>query len=255
MFLWGKRWSALPPPEPKPGGQFSAPPAASSPLASPLSSDSTDSLTWLTLSFLHNISTPLSTLATVLEDLSPSLPESANQVLQATLQSLIQTTHLHSDSLRGNVAKQPVDLVLISQRLTPLLKQICHPYSLKIDCHTSCLFLVGDSAAWEQILINLTLNSREALREQHQTNGSIWLTLAKQKQFCLITWKDSGVGIKPETWRKIQQPLTGNWKKDPHGYGLRSCRYWWEKAFQGQISLQTQPNWCLILQARLAAPE
>ncbi len=216
-------------------------------------SPSSEHLLWFSLAFLHNISTPLSTLATLIEDIIPSLPPATANLLRSTMQNVLNSTSLQSKSLRGTFPSEVFNPVETVQQMTPLLQRILSPHSLHLFFSEAQFLIHGNSNALEQILINLALNTRNALRSLPENSGEALLTIEQVHGKCHISWRDTGPGISTKKWESIQKPFKKTSTQQTHGFGLRSIRFWWENSFQGELLLQRKPHWAIILQTNIAS--
>lgn len=206
---------------------------------------------WYTLAFLHNISTPLSTLASLIDDIIPSIQPSVASTLHSTVQSLLQATSLHSESLQGTWKKEKIEISHKTKKIVPLLYRLAYPYTLYVKLPDQRIFVQGNAAAWEQILVNLVKNSRETL-ESHRIDpwlGWIEIRLTSNLKTWRLTWSDSGWGVPPSIWRMVFTPLSKRWRPQPRGFGLRSVRFWWENTFHGSLQLRRWPRWRVVLEA------
>lgn len=77
----------------------------------------------------------------------------------------------------------------------------------------------GDSSHLKQVLINLVMNSYEALAER----GHIHLVATPEKDRVVIKVSDDGCGIEKETLEKVFEPFYTT-KSDGTGIGLAICR-------------------------------
>lgn len=202
---------------------------------------------WYTLAFLHNISTPLSIVASIIEEMLPDLDQETAHVLDRTMRSLLGTTHLHQTSLFGAWQAETFDLAAETRTLLPVLQTMADGYKVILRTNSRPALVHGYKAAWEQILINLTNNSRNSLIRTGKNPSSSWmrLTIQATDTGLQIWWTDTGPGIPQHIWEQAQTPLSPQWAPKHHGYGLRSVRFWWENAFGGDIRLRTWPYWAL----------
>lgn len=210
--------------------------------------------TWYTLAFLHNISTPLSVLSSLVDDVLPDLPPSVAKTLQTTVRTLLQSTQLHGVSLTGQWRRESFEICRATESILPLLQSLSKPYEVVVILPHKPIFVFGTLAAWEEILVNLVKNSTNSLlRENIPGNtGKIWLKLTCKKNTWHLYWYDSGPGIPISVWKKLQNPLSQTTPHtSKHGYGMRSVQFWWRQAFSGDISLHHEPWWSLHFQAPL----
>lgn len=210
-------------------------------------------LSWQTLAFLHNISTPLSTLASLIDSLPTDLTPTISQTLHATVHSLLNATHLQAATITGCWQPVPIEITSTTIKILPLLKKLAAPYQLRTSFPAECIVACGNVAAWEQILVNFTKNSWQALNRLQTTEskqtGWISLTLRVQHNTWSLIWSDSGPGIPTSIWRACFKPHPHPTSNQLHGFGLRSVRFWWKTAFGGKIQLRRGTLWSLHLTA------
>ena len=95
-----------------------------------------------------------------------------------------------------------------------------------------------DSALIEQVLINLTLNAMDAVKERPEPR--ITLSAEKQDQRTVIRISDNGSGIAPELLDKIFIPFFST-KKSGNGIGLSLCKQVM-MLHKGHISVKSVEN-------------
>lgn len=96
----------------------------------------------------------------------------------------------------------------------------------------------ADSALIEQVLINLTLNAMDAVKEHPQPRIS--LSAEKQDQRTILRIADNGSGIAPELLDKIFIPFFST-KKTGNGIGLSLCKQVM-MLHKGHISVKSVEN-------------
>lgn len=96
----------------------------------------------------------------------------------------------------------------------------------------------ADSALIEQVLINLTLNAMDAVKEHPQPRIS--LSAEKQDQKTVLRIADNGSGIAPELLDKIFIPFFST-KKTGNGIGLSLCKQVM-MLHKGHISVKSVEN-------------
>lgn len=100
------------------------------------------------------------------------------------------------------------------------------------------LSINADSALIEQVLINLTLNAMDAVKEHPQPRIS--LSAEKQDQRTVLRIADNGSGIAPELLDKIFIPFFST-KKTGNGIGLSLCKQVM-MLHKGHISVKSVEN-------------
>jgi C4-dicarboxylate-specific signal transduction histidine kinase len=115
-----------------------------------------------------------------------------------------------------------------------------------VECH-----LVPGQTIWAnrnnlvQVLMNLLLNSADALKEKQFVNGdmpTIWVEGREEKGLSVVCVRDNGTGIKKKDVDKIYDPFfTTKDVGKGTGLGLSIC-YRIVEAYDGRISVRTEPG-------------
>ncbi len=100
--------------------------------------------------------------------------------------------HLHQERITlDGIAKNAVETV------RPLIGQRRH--SLETSLPPQPIWLYGDAARLEQVIVNLLTNAAKYMDE----GGHIWLTVAQEGDQAVLRVRDTGVGIAPELLPRI----------------------------------------------------
>ena len=166
----------------------------------------------------HELRNPLAALANAVQLLrlqksEAPLQQQARHVIE---RQLGQLTHLVDDLLevsrittgRVQLRQQQIALSGIVERAVetaqPLITQ--HRHGLKVSLPLEPVFMLGDAARLEQVLVNLLTNAAKYTDE----GGRIWLSVESEKvagvvatgaaavPMVLIRVRDTGIGIAPE---------------------------------------------------------
>jgi signal transduction histidine kinase len=93
----------------------------------------------------------------------------------------------------------------------------------------------------EQVLTNLILNSRDAIKNLKKA-GKIWITLSHDHEWIIIDVKDEGTGIPQDILAKIFDPFfTTKEVGKGVGLGLSICQSIIEK-HKGTVRVESEPN-------------
>ncbi len=93
-----------------------------------------------------------------------SAGESLARIAQASQRAASLTRRLLAFSHKQPVQFKPIQLSAAAQGLTKMLSQLIgEPYQLHLDCTADLPAIRADEGNVEQILINLTLNARDAM--------------------------------------------------------------------------------------------
>ena len=151
---------------------------------------------------------------------------------------IIQTVRRLSSS--QGLEYNTIDLTGLVRDLTPLAKIICKSVSLTIDIQTQrdTVLVTADRTAIEQVLINLIVNSCEALdglKNDTERKPTIRVTLTASDSHAIVRVQDNGRGIDENVRDEIFNSFVTT-KADGVGLGLNLSRSIVEK-HRGWISL------------------
>jgi len=105
--------------------------------------------------------------------------------------------HLRLEQISlGGIVEQAVETV------RPLIEQ--HRHTLNVSLPAEPLWIEGDGARIEQVIVNLLTNSAKYTED----GGSIVVTLDSEKSEAVLRVRDSGVGIAPELMPRIFELFT-----------------------------------------------
>ena len=170
----------------------------------------------------NNILMGISSFAELLHVMSASEPKKqayTQQILAASARAAELVEQLLVFSAKRGSKAERVNLVRILQESSNLLRQILGPKcELKMNlCAGSCN-VIGDPVQLQQVILNLASNARDAM-----TSGGIFrvgvakINLLKPKEnqnvmipagsYALLTFSDSGMGIKPELINRVFEPF------------------------------------------------
>jgi signal transduction histidine kinase len=132
-----------------------------------------------------------------------------------------------------------VDLVsLIEEAIASLKPQkLFKDLDIRIECSSAEIFVTGDIDQLRQVMINILLNSAQAMKAK----GQIQIAMTRQSDNALIYVDDNGPGIPEPDCEKVFQPFFST--KAPGegtGLGLPLCRKLIE-AHGGEVYAQQAP--------------
>lgn len=197
---------------------------------------------------IHEIKNPLAGLSSYLKYFSQldSFSDSEIQEDLLIMEDSIQRIHhmiksLLSFSRHRKEKIEEIDLdAAVETTLKSLALKISENIETQITIESPCL-IQGDWQIVQQILINLIMNSLDALSDQ---KGAIRIATTKKgepedSQVQLMI-QDTGPGIKPEILKKLFQPFQTT-KEEGTGLGLFTCRGLM-KNMGGNIQLSSSPQ-------------
>ncbi|GAB4550043.1 MAG: hypothetical protein Tsb0013_11600 [Phycisphaerales bacterium] len=124
-------------------------------------------------------------------------------------------------------ADRDVDLVaLIEESATLLERLVAGEASIHYDLDDARGYLVrGDPGRLRQVLVNMVVNARDAIRQQGRDDGEIKIVVLRIDGHILITLIDNGPGVPPELEERIFEPFfTTHRRGSGTGLGLALCR-------------------------------
>ncbi|MCK9410874.1 MAG: PAS domain S-box protein [Prolixibacteraceae bacterium] len=105
----------------------------------------------------------------------------------------------------------------------------------------------GNTYQFEQVILNLLINSKDAIEELEASLGmpmekKVSIRTYQLKKLIIVEVKDNGIGIKPEELEKIMLPFYTT-KEAGKGTGLGlSITFGIIKEMNGEIAFQSEPN-------------
>jgi PAS domain S-box-containing protein len=146
----------------------------------------------------------------------------SNSISQATIQATNLTRSLLTISRHGPIERRPLLLAKLIDETVDLLRRIL-PSSIKLVVTTgsgSLLQVNADGTQLQQVLMNLGLNSRDAMPNGGQLNISLSpVQGAVAPLLARISVADTGSGMIPEVRARILEPFFTT-KPQGHGTGL-----------------------------------
>ncbi len=118
---------------------------------------------------------------------------------------------------------------------------------LQLQLADSLPFAYGNTYQFEQVILNLLINSKDAMDELEEKSGKpiakkIVVSTSHTINQLLIEVKDNGIGIRPEELEKIMLPFYTT-KEAGKGTGLGlSITFGIIKEMKGEINFQSEPN-------------
>ncbi|HEY1125233.1 MAG TPA: GAF domain-containing sensor histidine kinase [Sphingobium sp.] len=187
-------------------------------------------------SIAHELAQPLAAIATNSEtalrwlSASPANPEGAKHALQRIVRDA-DRAHDVIKRTRALIAKEepefapcPINL-LIEEVIFMLSDELIRAgIHVEIDLDPSRPFVQANSVQVQQVLINLIINARDAMRSLTDRPGRLRLTSARSDgQWVTVQVIDNGEGIAPEAQSQLFEHLFST-KKEGLGLGLPISR-------------------------------
>jgi two-component system, cell cycle sensor histidine kinase and response regulator CckA len=152
-------------------------------------------------------------------DITPEIGESLDEIAAAVSRAAGLTTQLLTFSRRSVFTTSELDLNEVVKHLSKMLRRLLgEQIFVQLDLAPERLTFLGDAGLMEQVLVNLAVNARDAMRE----GGTLRITTSRetrpvrgpagtealdQAEFVRLTVADSGIGIPLELRSKIFEPF------------------------------------------------
>jgi PAS domain S-box-containing protein len=158
-------------------------------------------------------------LMTATEKFTGKAAESLKEIAEAGKRASALTRQLMTFSRKQEIAPQPVDLNSIVNNITKMLGRVLgEDVALEVDFAPDLPLIKADIGQIEQILLNLAVNSRDAMpRGGRLKIGTSCLNIDAQAarqnpeatpgRFVRLVFSDSGCGIPPENLGRIFEPF------------------------------------------------
>jgi len=111
---------------------------------------------------------------------------------------------------------------------------------IEADIPSNLPKIMMDPGQIHQVILNLLLNSAEALNSARIKNGSIKISVNSQKSELTMTIADNGPGIPEEMFPRLFEPHITS-KEKGHGLGLSTCKKIVD-SHGGEISASNDPH-------------
>jgi signal transduction histidine kinase len=144
------------------------------------------------------------------------------------------------------LAAGPVDLGALVSKQAPMLREtLGEGVRLQVEHPREPVLVLGDAVSLEQLLLNLAYNARDAMPE----GGTLFLRLervpgasAGEHGTARVTVRDTGVGMAPETRRRLFEPFFTT-KDVGGGMGLGlSIVHGIVEQHHGRIDVESEPG-------------
>lgn len=204
----------------------------------------------------HDFNNLLAVILMETEVMEETLPPEYKADLEAIAEAADRGAHLTNQLLafskRQKVQKQSLDLNQLIMEMESMMSRLMgSEISLELDLDSTLPELKADKGQFEQVLMNLLVNARDALsenppsREKKIRIRTRWVRRAppeSKEDLILLEVKDWGKGMDGETERLIYDPFfTTKGEKKGTGLGLATV-YGIVTQSGGNIDLKTKPG-------------
>ncbi len=209
----------------------------------------------------HEINQPLNTLSILFDNMlfaaskEDSLPKSYLEKKTQKIYDNIFRIKTIIDHVRV-FSRSQEDAIFSSFELNESIKNAVSMISeqfrhklieLEMSVKESLPLSYGNTYQFEQVILNLLINSKDAIEELETKLGrtiekKIEISAYQDCKQIIVEVKDNGIGIKPEELEKIMLPFYTT-KEAGKGTGLGlSITFGIIKEMKGEISFQSEPN-------------
>lgn len=184
----------------------------------------------------------------------------ANHIKQNAARAANLVKQLLTFSKKSKIEPTNVDIGKTIKNLSSLIDQLMGgSISVSIECDEKRMFSLVDITQFEQVIINLAINARDAMRQNGQVkikatsakinqdfNTKKYFTPSKKSdiehgEYIKISISDTGTGIDSEILKKIFEPFFSTKDQSGTGLGLATVSQIIKK-MDGHIFVETQKN-------------
>lgn len=206
---------------------------------------------------IHDIMSPLTAMCIELE--TSETPNQTNEI-KKTMVRLVESGRKIQDIVHATRKQIKLNLLTehfyIRETINDILVLNNHRLKkanilVQIDIRPD-IFIHGIRSVFTHICTNIVSNAIDSCTEKanrHVSNKTnyrpqIKITLNHRglaSEFFTISFKDNGIGIKPEDKEKIFEPFHSTKGDNGTGFGLSASKFMLEKYFEGTMSVKSNP--------------
>jgi len=113
-----------------------------------------------------------------------------------------------------------------------------HHIKIKVDKSKDKLPVLGYASEFSQVILNILINSKDALCDIKSEKRNIYITIKKGKKYITINIEDNAGGIKQEVINKVFDMYFTTKKEEGTGLGLYISKLIIETRLEGSIKVQ-----------------
>lgn len=180
---------------------------------------------------VHDIQSPLSSLSTIIEEQSSSLPENTRVTLRNAKNRINDiTNNIFRKYENKDIVKDESMPLLVHLALIQVLSEKRYEYSkskitfdMDVEKDANFIFIKINPSDFKRMISNVINNAAEAV--QNKDNGTVKLELCTAQNNAVIIIRDNGYGMPEHIVNKFYQgvPVTEG-KETGHGIGLTQVR-------------------------------
>jgi C4-dicarboxylate-specific signal transduction histidine kinase len=151
--------------------------------------------------------------------------EAASRMVRDASQATEIISRIRSLFKKGASQREPVDVNDVIRGMIELLRSEAARYSIamRTDLSQNLSRIRGDRVQLQQVLMNLMINSIEAMKDMNRPGELSIKTQSPEAAQLLVSVSDTGVGLPPQQADQIFSPFFTT-KGDGTGMGLRISR-------------------------------
>ncbi len=176
---------------------------------------------------------------------APTRDKAFEKILAASQRAAKITTSLLSYARNKADRTDVMSLSLLVSDLLVLVEKDLQKYRVQLETHyDEHIFADVNASQIQQVLMNLVINARQAIKERGQITVSV--TKSSDQKWAQISVKDTGCGIPKESLPKIFDQFYTTKSADEHGQGgtgigLALCKQIIE-SHKGRIRVESTPG-------------
>jgi signal transduction histidine kinase len=183
----------------------------------------------LTASLAHEVNQPITAVvngaSTCIRWLTRDDPdlgearEAASGVIRNAKRAADIINRIRSISKKGESKRQLVDVNELIGEMIALLRNEANRYSISIrtDLDTELPKVMADSVQVQQVMMNLIMNSIDAMKNVDRTRELVVQSRRAEDQYLMISVSDCGLGLPAEQEKQIFDAF---FTTKPHGLGM-----------------------------------
>jgi two-component system, cell cycle sensor histidine kinase and response regulator CckA len=134
--------------------------------------------------------------------------ELTTEIRQAARDGAELVRQIGSFSRHDRLTMAPLDLhTLLGDTLSALRRLLPESIGIRLDHSADPLYVVGDSLALKQVIVNLTTNARDAIDGQGTIEISTRRVSGEPRDRAVLTVRDSGRGMEPALLDRAFEPF------------------------------------------------
>jgi C4-dicarboxylate-specific signal transduction histidine kinase len=151
--------------------------------------------------------------------------EAASRMVRDVSRATEIISRIRSFFKKGALQREPVDVNEVIRGMIELLRSEAARYSIamRTDLSENLPRIMGDRVQLQQVLMNLMINSIEAMKDMNGPRQLSIKTQSPEGAQLLVSVSDTGVGLPPQAADQIFNPFFTT-KGDGTGMGLRISR-------------------------------